>query len=257
MNILLVNEAGCFAPGITALAKALNARRHRVVIVAPLHPQINSGHRLTTSSAPLRVRQYFAFNKIKVFSVNGTPCDCVTLALDKVLLSKPDIIVSGIGDRYNRGEFIYSSGVVSAAIEGTIQGIPSIAVSTNVRDATNEKNFTSVARAFAKQLPSFVRRLPSHTTLNINYPEKFNINKIACTHLTTGIMDNKYQCEVNPFGNTFYWLKVSTLGYPLHALEQQGDIYYIKKGFITVTPLKLNLTNREAIDIIKNGGLVL
>ena len=256
MNILLVNEAGCFAPGITALAKALSVR-HRVVIVAPLSPQINIGHRLTTSSYPLRVRQYDALRKVKIFSVNGTPCDCVTLALDKILLSRPDLIISGICDHNNRGEHIYSSGVVSAAIEGTIQGIPSIAISAKVRDPHDEKGFQAVANAFARKLPYFVQHMPPNTTLNINYPEKFSAGKIICTPLTTDMIDNKYTCEVNPFGNTFYWLKMDAMGFPLSALEQKADIYHIKHGYITVTPLKLDLTDEQSIDILKRGGIAL
>jgi len=256
MNILLVNEAGCFAPGITALAKALSVR-HRVVIVAPLHPQTNCGHRLTTSSYPLRVRQYFALNKVKIFSVNGTPCDCVTLALDKILHSKPDLIISGICDHNNRGEHIYSSGVVQAAVEGTIQGIPSISVSAKIRDGKNEKCYAPVASAFAKKLPYFISHMTPGTTLNVNYPEKFSTSKIICTPLTTDMIDTKYECEVNPFGNTFYWLKLSSLGFPLSCLDQKGDIYHLKKGFITVTPLKLDLTNDIAIPIVKAGGLKL
>ena len=255
MNILVVNEAGCFAPGVVALAKALSFK-HRVVIVAPLHPQLNSGHRLTTSNFPLRIRQYFVLNKIKIFSVNGTPCDCVTLALDKLLLSKPDLIISGICDRHNKGEYVYSSGIVSAAIEGTIQGIPSIAVSARVREDDDEKNFEAVANSFAKLLPKFVEKIKPGMTLNVNYPERFT-NKIMCTPITTDMCDNKYECEVNPFGNTFYWLKVPVLGYPLSALDQKGDIYWLKKNFITVTPLKLNLTAHDAISIVEKGGIAL
>jgi len=256
MNILLVNEQGCFAPGIITLAKALSAR-HRVVIVAPLHPQINSGHRLTTGNHPLRVKQYFALNKVKIFSVNGTPCDCVTLALDKILHSKPDLIISGICDRNTRGEHIYSSGVVSAAIEGTIQGIPSIAVCAKIDDPNDEKRFQSVANNFAKHLPYYVKHMPPNTTLNVNYPEKFRVGKIVCTHLTTDMIDNQYEAEVNPFGNTFYWLRVSPMGYPLSALKQKGDLYQLKNGFVTVTPLKLDLTNLDAISIVERAGITL
>jgi len=256
MNILLVNEAGCFAPGITALAKALSSR-HRVVIVAPLHPQVNCGHRFTTVNHPLRVRQYDALRKVKIFSVNGTPCDCVTLALDKILRSRPDLIISGICERNNRGEHIYSSGVVSAAIEGTIQGIPSIALSAKIRDPNDEKHFQHVANAFARKLPFMVKHMTPNTTLNVNYPEKFSAGKIICTHLTTDMIDNKYECEVNPFGNTFYWLRLSQLGFPLSCLEQRGDVYHLKKGFITVTPLKLNLTNNDAIEIVQSAGISL
>ena len=257
MNILLTNEAGCFAPGIIALAKALSPK-HRVVIVAPLSPQSHSGHKFTVANNPLRVRQYFVLNKVKIFSVNGTPCDCVTLALDKILLSKPDLIISGISERYNNGELIYTSGVVSAAIEGTIQGIPSIAVSTKVRDPKDEKDFMGVANAFARHLKYFVKNMPAgFVTLNVNYPEKFKLGKIICTQLTTGIVDAKYTCEVNPFGNTFYWLKKSLLGTPLAALEQKGDLYWLQRGFVTVTPLKYELTNFDALPLVQRGGISL
>jgi len=256
MNILLVNEAGCFAPGIIALAKALSTR-HRVVIVAPLQSHYKSGHRLTTGAYPLRVKQYFVLNKIKIFSVNGTPCDCVTLALDKILRSKPDLIVSGFCDYYNRGEALYSSGVVSAAIEGTIQGIPSIALSTKTSDSSNEKSFQPIANSFAKNLHFFMKNMPVNTTLNINYPDNFSPKKIVCTHLTHDTIDNKYQPEVNSFGNTFYWLNIPQLGFPLPVLEQKGDLYWIKRGYTTVTPLKLNLTNDSAIHTVESAGITL
>jgi len=256
MNILLTNESGCFAPGVIALAKALSTR-HRVVIVAPLHPQNNTGHAFTSNSKPLRVKQYFALNKVKIFSVNGTPCDCVTLALDKILHSKPDLIISGISDKLNRGEFIYSSGVVQSAIEGTIQGVPSISVSANIRDISNEKNFQAVANTFVKNLPYFMKNMPYGTTLNVNYPEKFSPRKIVCTHMTTKIIDDSCEYEVNPFGNTFYWYKPSTTGFAMSALDQKGDLYWLNKNYITVTPLKLDLTCDESMEIIIKGGIVL
>jgi len=240
MNILLVNEAGCFAPGIIALAKTLS-KNHRVVIVAPLHPQFKSGHKITTGAYPLRVKQYFVLNKIKIFSVNGTPVDCVTLAIDKILRSKPDLIISGISGRHSRGEVIYTSGVVSAAIAGTIQGIPSIALSAKIRDETDEKSFMPIANMFARRLSYYVKNMVPNTTLNINYPERYLSNKIVCTPLTCDIINNKYTYEVNPFGNTFYWLKEDISGWAAAALGQRGDIYWLKKGYITITPLKLNL----------------
>ncbi|MDR0462448.1 MAG: 5'/3'-nucleotidase SurE [Christensenellaceae bacterium] len=256
MNILLTNEAGCFAPGVIELAKALSSH-HRVVIVGPLSPQLNTGHWLTTASHPLRVKQYYALNKVKIFSVSGTPCDCVTLAIDKILLSKPDLIISGICNHYSHGEFIYSSGVTAAAVEGTIQGIPSIALSAKTRGGKDEKFFAKVARAFVGHLNFFMKNMTPNTTLNINYPEDFRPNKIICTHLTTKIADNHYDYEVNPFGKTYYWLKNAAFGFPLEALEQKGDIYNLKKGFITVTPLKLDLTSKEAIEVVENGGITL
>ena len=258
MKILLVNEAGCFAPGIIALAKALSAgARHRVCIVAPLSPHQGIGHRFTTSSKPLRAQPYFILNKVKIFSVDGTPCDCVTLALDKILKSKPDLIVCGIGDNNNRGETIYSSGIVSAAIEGTIQGVPSIALSAKVSDSTSERSFAPIAAAFARRLDYFVSNIKKNVTLNVNYPLKFTAGKIKCVKLTDGLINNKYQGEVNPFGVQFYWLKTPLMGFGLDAFEQKGDLYWLKKNYITVTPLKFDLTNYDIMPLLEQAGVKL
>jgi len=196
-------------------------------------------------------------NKVKIYSVNGTPADCVTLAMDKILKSKPDLIVTGICNYNSRGETIYSSGVVSAAIEGTIQGIPSIAVSAKIRDPNDEKHFMAIATNFARNLNYLVKHMPDNTTLNVNYPDKFSARKIICTHLTQGMIANKYSAEVNPFGATFYWLKSPLMGFALESLEQKGDLYYLKKGYITVTPLKLNLTKEDAIPYLERAGISL
>ena len=252
MNILLTNEAGCFAPGITALAKALS-KQHRVVIVAPLQPQFHCGHMFRYRD-PLRIKQYNILRKIKVFSVNSSSCDCVTLALDKILHSKPDLIVTGIRPRHSRGEVIYSSGVVSAAIEGTIHGIPSIALSARVHDVTDERNFARVARSFVKSLPYIMKNMPPQTTLNINYPEHFSKKRIVCTHLTCNLPESEFVMEVNPFGNTYCWFKPHPAGYPLTVMEQKGDIYWLANDYITVTPLKLDLTCDEAIETVKKAG---
>jgi len=258
MNILLTNEEGCFAPGIIALAKTLSTQ-HRVVIAAPISPLSGAGHTLTNGNAPIRVRQYFTqLSKVKIFAVTGTPCDCVTLALDKLLKSKPDLIISGIDGANNRGETMLSSGVVSAAIQGTIQGIPSIAVSANLENAKGETEFRKVANVFAKHLPDFVRLIKQGAvTLNVNFPTDFSKRKIKYTHATDGLIDNKYYSEGNSFGLFYYWLKTPRMGFGLEALDQKGDLYWLKRNFITVTPLKLDLTCYKSIPLLEKAlGLV-
>ena len=261
MNILLVNEEGCFSAGIVELAKVLSVH-HRVVIVGPINPLSGTGHTLTNGNAPIRVRQYFTkLSKVKIFAVGGTPCDCVTLALDKLLKSKPDLIISGIDSVNNRGETMLSSGVVSAAIEGTIQGIKSIALSANAEKASAEGEFRKIARkvatAFSKNLDEFVKLIKPDITLNINYPTDFSKRRIKYTHATDGLIDNKYKWEVNSFGLTFYWLKTPRMGFGLEALDQKGDLYWLKRNFITVTPLKLDLTCIKSLPIIEKAGLKL
>jgi|GEM_PF-143253 len=254
MRIMLVNEEGCFNPGITALAKILSAH-HRVNIVAPLEPLKGVGHSFTTAYAPLRFRQYFVLDKVKIFSVSGTPCDCVTFGLDKILKSKPDLIISGIDSSNNRGETIFSSGVVSAAVEGTIQGIPSIALSAKCETSKDEKDFLAVARVFDKFLPDFVKLIKPGITLNINFPANFSKRNIMFTHATDGLIDNKYTGEVNPFGEQFYWLDTPKMGFSNEALEQKGDLYWSKRNFITVTPIKVDLTCLRSLPILDKAGL--
>jgi len=254
LKILLVNEEGCFAPGIIALAKVLSAH-HRVAIVSPITTMSGAGHTLTNGNAPIRVRQYFTqLSKVKIYAVSGTPCDCVILALDKLLKSKPDVIISGIDSVNNRGETVLSSGVVSAAIEGTIQGIPSIALSANLEDAKGEAEFRKVAAAFSKHLPDFLRLIgQSSTTLNVNFPTDFSKRRIKYTHATDGLIDNKYYSEGNSFGLFYYWLKTPRMGFGLDALDQKGDLYWLKRNFITVTPLKLDMTCKRSIPILEKA----
>lgn len=256
MKILLTNEAGCFHPGIVALAKELS-RDHRVCIVAPLNGLSGAGHALTTDERPLHAQQWFVLDAVKMWSVDGTPCDCVALALDKLLLDQPDLIIAGIDPVNNRGNMIYSSGVVSAALEGAIQGIKSIAISANIKDAKKEKSFRAVAKFVARKLPLLTAAIPDFGALNVNFPAKVKPKQIMAAPLTDGLLDNDYEIEVNPFGSTFAWLKSPLMEFGLDAYEQKGDLFWLKQGYITMTPLKLDLLKTEAIDAIQKAGIKL
>jgi 5'-nucleotidase len=254
LKILLTNEAGCFTPGIISLAKELN-KMHRVVIAAPLNPLKGSGHTITVDEHPLHAKQWYVLNGVKIFSVDGTPCDCVTLALDKLLKSPPDLIISGIDNDNNRGNMIYTSGIVSSAIEGAIQGVKSIAVSAKVKDADKEGSFVPIAKYIHKNLKQLMGAIPKGGLLNINFPTNFSAGRTMVTHLTGGLIDNKYDIEANPFGATFAWLKSPLTGFGLDAIEQKGDLYWLKKDYITITPMHLDLMNVDAITTIQNAGI--
>jgi len=250
-----VNEKGCFDPGIVALAKVLSAK-HRVAIVAPVFAREGIGHALTVSS-PLRSRQYFVLNKVKLHGVTGTPCDAVGLALDKILKTAPDLIISGIDHHTNVGEHVYSSGTVAAAIAGTLHGVKSIALSAQIDNPKEEREFLAIARAFNRKLEFFFRNICPDTTLNINYPKGFRSAKIKCAPLTTQMTDNTYTHEVSPYGREFYWMVNPVKSHTVECLCQHGDIYWIKNGFITVTPLKYNLTSDVSIPLVEAAGLAL
>ncbi len=256
MRILLTNEAGCFHPGIIALAKEL-CKHHRVCIVAPLTQQVGSGHSLTVDQRPLHAQQWYVLDNVKIWSVDGTPCDCVALALDKLLLNKPDLIISGIDPVNNRGNMIYTSGVVSAAMEGAIEGIRSIALSAAVDNEKKEKSYRRVVKFVANKLEFLAKNIPDYGVLNVNFPSKIKPKNLMAVPLTDGLLDNEYEIEVNPFGSTFAWLKSPLMEFGLDAYEQKGDLYWLKQGYITMTPLKLDLLKGEALTALQNAGIKL
>ena len=256
MRILLTNEAGCFHPGIIALAKELS-KDHRVCIVAPLTRQSGAGHALTVDQRPLRAQQWFVLNHVKIWSVDGTPCDCVALAMDKLLLSKPDLIISGIDPMNNIGNIVHSSGVVSAAIEGAIQGIKSIALSAAIENEKQERAYRHVAKYVARKLEFLATNTPDFGVLNVNFPEKIKAKNVMPTHMTDGLFDNEYEIEVNPFGSTFAWMQNPTREFGLDAYEKKGDLYWLKQGYITLTPFKLDLLKGEALTALQNAGIKL
>lgn len=256
MKILLTNEAGCFHPGIVALAKEL-CKDHRVCIVAPLTQQVGSGHALTVDQRPLHAQQWFVLDNIKMWSVDGTPCDCVALALDKLLLDKPDLIISGIDFANNQGNMIYTSGVVSAAVEGAIQGVKSMALSAVITDEKKERAYRRVAKYVRRKLSYLAQQIPDYGVLNVNFPAKLKPKMVTAAPLTDGILDNEYEIEVNPFGSTFAWMKNPLREFGIDVFAQKGDLYWLKQGYITLTPLKLDLLKGEALESLQKAGIKL
>ncbi len=256
MKILITNEAGCFHPGIVALAKEL-CKDHRVCIVGPLTKQVGAGHSLTVDQRPLHAQQWYVLDNIKMWSVDGTPCDCVALALDKLLFDNPDLIISGIDLAHNHGHMIHTSRVVSAAVEGAIQGVKSMALSAVIKNEKKERDYRAVAKFVRRKLEFLASKIPDFGLLNVNFPEKIKPKRLMPTHLTDGLLDNEYEIEVNPFGSTFAWMKNPLREYSLDAYEQKGDLYWLKQGYITITPLKLDLLKGEALDTLQKAGIKL
>jgi 5'-nucleotidase len=172
--ILVVNDDGITAPGIKALVETV---RHlgEVIVVAPDSPQSAMGHAITISK-PLRLKQVDVFEGIKSFHCSGTPVDCVKLAVDKVMHRKPDLCVSGINHGSNSSINIIYSGTMSAALEASLEGIPSIGFS--LCDYRHEADFAPAAW-YAKYIVEQVlnKGLPAHTLLNVNIP-KLALNEI-------------------------------------------------------------------------------
>jgi len=157
MNILLTNDDGIYADGIAALYQALRASGHDVVVVAPNSQQSAVGHAITVSD-PLRVDYIEMEPRISGYAVQGTPADCVKIAVNALLEQKPEMVLSGINHGANTGHHIIYSGTVSAATEATMFGIPSLAVSLDLSSMSGPKSdFTEAAR-FAATLPEMVKQ---------------------------------------------------------------------------------------------------
>jgi len=240
--ILLTNDDGIFAQGLTSLRRAMQAVG-KVIVIAPERDNSAISHSLTMSR-PLRVRQL----EEDVFAVDGTPADCVTLAIGKILREKPDLLVSGINPGENIGDDVNYSGTVSAAVEGTMLGIPSFALS----QAGVEQNGFDAACAFATRLASWIllHGLPQGTLLNVNVPQGNRAPKgVRLTHQGRQTWEGAIRELDDPWGRKHYWIGGGT---PSVDGRQDSDAQALLGGFISVTPIHLDLTNYAALDALSS-----
>jgi 5'-nucleotidase len=236
--ILVTNDDGVHSPGIIALYRAMKTLGE-AYIVAPDRERSAAGHSLTLHR-PLKAEEI----REHVYSINGTPTDCVTLGINKVLPVRPSLVVSGINKGGNLGDDITYSGTVSAAVEGTIFGIPSLAFSL-----ISDKHYHfDTASAFALKIARFVleNSLPYDTLLNINIPNmpKEGIRGVKITRQGKRIYDNSIQETYDPWGQKHYWIGG---GQPYWERGEDTDIEAVQADYISVTPVHLDLTNYDAL----------
>jgi 5'-nucleotidase len=232
------NDDGIRAAGIQALAAALQDLGE-VWVVAPDREQSAVSHSLSLHR-PLRAEQV----DDRQYAVDGTPTDCIILAVSKILPERPAIVVSGINHGGNLADDVTYSGTVSAAIEGTLLGIPSIAVSLVMRGGGQ---FDTAAR-FASRLASSVlgQGLAPDTLLNVNVPAipADEIRGYAVTRQGKRRYGDAIVEKVDPRGRKYYWIGGDDLGY---VQSEGSDCTAVESGYISVTPLHLDLTNYDSI----------
>lgn len=243
MKILISNDDGVYAPGLQALANAL-AQIADITVVAPDRNRSGASNSLTLEN-PLRVKHL----DNGFISVEGTPTDCVHLALTGLLAEKPDMVVSGINAGGNLGEDVFYSGTVAAAMEGSFMGLPALAFSL----AGSELQHYVTAAEVAKQLVLRLRAqpLPAKTILNVNIPDVplQNLQGMMVTRLGTRHFAEKIFPDKDPRGNTIYWIGPSG---PEHDAGSGTDFYAINNQQVAITPLRLDLTHYELLP--KIGG---
>ena len=242
MRILLSNDDGYFAPGLAALAEAMRAVGE-VVVVAPERDRSGASNSLTLDR-PLRVRRSHS----GFLYVDGTPTDCVHLAVTGVLDTLPDIVVSGVNDGANMGDDTIYSGTVAAATEGFLLGLPSIAVSLVSR---SEGHFATAARVAAGLVERLARKpLPGAVLLNVNVPDRA-FDTLLAPRITRLGKRHKAQPAVkavNPRGDTVYW--VGAAGSAQDAGEGT-DFHAVEQGDVSITPLQMDLTRFEQLDAVR------
>jgi len=238
VNILVSNDDGVHAPALLALKQALEPLG-KVVVVTPDRDQSATSHSLTLHR-PLRIHRHDG----ERFSIDGTPTDSVLIAFNGLLDEKPDLVISGINHGPNMGEDIFYSGTVAAAIEGAMQGVPAIAASLVTREPTD---FVEPARFIARLAAQVMERgLPAKGVLNVTLPHRpwSEIQGVKLTRLGTRVYQDALIEKTDPRGRAYYWIGGEQ---PVWESEDGTDFHAIEHGFISITPLALDLTDYRAM----------
>jgi 5'-nucleotidase len=250
LHILVSNDDGITAPGIHTLVHELR-KVARVTVVAPDKQQSAVGHAITMNY-PIRAVPFKQNDEFFGYAVEGTPADAVKLAVRFLLKEKPDLLISGINHGSNTAINIIYSGTVSAATEGMILGIPSIAVSLTTY---GEPDFSYAAR-FASQLALLVakRGLPKGTLLNVNVPavEEKEIRGVLLTQQGKSSWDDTFDVRRDPANREYYWL---TGKMNVTDTELDTDQIAIREKYVSITPIHYDLTDREMLEKMKSWGL--
>ncbi len=246
MRILISNDDGVHAGGLLALKKALNPLGE-VHVVAPEREKSGTGHGITAHK-PLRPKQVELGDGSMGWSVNGTPADCVKLGIEALLPEAPDLVFSGINRGANLGTDVLYSGTVSAAIEGIINGIPSIAISLADYDNPDFQHAAAFAARIAPVLVPAGGSASEFTLLNINVPSG-RPRGVKITRLGSRRYVNVFHKRIDPRGGVYYWMA----GEPEDSVPQNPtvdadvDAEAVKNNFISVTPLHFDLTEYRSI----------
>ncbi len=262
MKLLVSNDDGIFALGIRTLANVLAKAGHDVTVVCPDQERSATGHSLTLHH-PIRaeiVDSPMFHPEVQAWSCSGTPSDCVKLALSALLDSPPDLVLSGINHGSNLGTDVLYSGTVSAAMEGVMEGIPSIAFSLTSYTA---REFQVAATFATNLLLKLVQQpLPQPMLLNINIPavESKEIAGVMITRQGIRRYFDVFEKRVDPRGKTYYWLAgeaIEEIDQPNNSQLPESiitDVQAIRQNYISVTPLQYNLTSAEGIYSLQNWG---
>jgi len=245
-KILVTNDDGIFAPGIYALWEAMQEIGD-VTVVAPDTEKSAVGHAITITD-PIRVEKIHRKNGFAGFAVKGTPADCVKIAGRSLMTTLPDLVISGINSGANVGSNIIYSGTVSAATEGTIIGIPSIAISLNSIKGGDMVPSQKVAINVATKV--IKNGLPGGILLNVNVPNinEESIKGYRITKQGKLVFKDRFEKREDPRGKFYYWMK----GEIINDTNGDTDGFALQNDFISITPIHYQLTDESFLKTLKN-----
>jgi len=246
VKILLTNDDGIYSLGICALYEAFIQDGHEVTVVAPESERSAVGHAITLND-PIKVKEIFRSGEKYGWAINGTPADCVKLAIEALLKEKPDLVVSGINLGANAGINVLYSGTVSAATEAAIKGIKAIAVSI---DTFKDPEYCAAA-FYVKDLANWFHKYKTKClALNVNIPSipAHKIVGIKVTKQNTQTFKESFEQRKDPRGNIYFWQCASFID---DTGDEDNDLAWLHKGYITITPIKFDLTQKNCLKEIE------
>lgn len=247
--ILVSNDDGITSLGIRTLVEVMQ-ELGEVVVVAPDSPQSGMGHAITIGE-PLRLHATPIFEGVKAYECSGTPADCVKLGKHYVLKDRtPDLVVSGINHGSNTSISVLYSGTMSAAIEGAIEGIPSIGFS--LCDFASDADFSHV-RPYVKQIASNVlaNGLPKGVALNVNFPKKSEetLKGVRICRQTNGKWQEEFDKRKDPHGRSYFWLSGNFVNFD--AGQEDTCEWALENNYVSVVPCQYDLTAYETMKLMQ------
>lgn len=254
-HFLVTNDDGVFAPGLLALVQAIRQiPGYEVSVLAPDHNWSACGH-VKTMTRPLRVRDVKLADGSQAFSCDGAPSDCVAIAIMGAIEKSIDVVVSGINPNANVGLDVTYSGTVTAAMEASINGKPGVAVSLDAPEHHDgELNFASAAKAAVEVIQglladTIVKIQQPIWNINMPYREDGQYKGVLYTRQGVRLYRDVLEKRLDPRGKPYYWIGGEA---PTGLMDEGTDYWAIKQGYISVTPLQMDMTNKALLETLNH-----
>ena len=247
--ILVTNDDGLTSKGIKSLQSVMQ-EFGEVIVIAPNSAMSGMGHAITINS-PLRLQKENIFEGAKSYSCSGTPVDCVKLGIYEILHRKPDLIVSGINHGANTATNVLYSGTMSAAVEGAMEGIPSIGFSLCDFDADADfSNAMKIVRQVTQQV--LKNEMPKGVCLNVNIPKGNDVKGLKICRQAHAFWEDRFDKRLDQFNKSYYWL---TGDFVEQDTTEDTDLYWIERKYASVVPTQFDMTAYKSIEILENWEL--